>query len=181
VNHPLAPLTAALAAESVRYVLIGVAGANLYGPGGQAIFITDDFDLFVPSDPDNLVRAWQAVDAVGWELTSGSELLDRPRDRWLAERVVERRALTRVRGPELAVDITLVMASFEFETGWRERREFIVDGTRLPVARLLHIITSKSAAGREKDRLFLATHKDALEQLRRRVDFGRRPEQDRSG
>ncbi|HEY5618296.1 MAG TPA: hypothetical protein VIK60_10140 [Vicinamibacterales bacterium] len=32
-------------------------------------------------------------------------------------------------------------------------------------ARLLHIVTSKQAAGRLKDQLFLATHQDALEQL----------------
>jgi hypothetical protein len=33
---------------------------------------------------------------------------------------------------------------------------------------LTHIIQSKHAAGRDKDRLFLATHKDALEQLLKR-------------
>jgi hypothetical protein len=38
----------------------------------------------------------------------------------------------------------------------------------VPVARLLHIVTSKHAAGRDKDRLFLATHREALEQLLRR-------------
>jgi len=36
------------------------------------------------------------------------------------------------------------------------------------VARLLHIVTSKHATGRNKDRLFLATHREALEQLLRR-------------
>jgi hypothetical protein len=41
----------------------------------------------------------------------------------------------------------------------------VIDGTKIPVARLLHIVTSKHAAGRDKDRLFLATHRDALEQL----------------
>jgi hypothetical protein len=35
----------------------------------------------------------------------------------------------------------------------------------VPTARLLHIVESKQAAGRPKDQLFLATHKDALEQL----------------
>jgi hypothetical protein len=36
----------------------------------------------------------------------------------------------------------------------------------------LDIITSKHAAGRDKDRLFLAMHRDALEQLLKRVDRG---------
>jgi hypothetical protein len=95
----------------------------------------------------------------------------RPRDLWLAERVVERRALTRVTGPnELLLDLTLVMAGFDFERVWAERREFRVEGTRVPTARLLHIIESKNAAGRPKDQLFLATHKDALEQLLKKPD-----------
>jgi len=42
----------------------------------------------------------------------------------------------------------------------------------IPVARLLHIVTSKHAAGRDKDRLFLATHRDALEQLLRKQEAG---------
>jgi hypothetical protein len=44
----------------------------------------------------------------------------------------------------------------------------LVDGVEIPVARLLHIVESKGAAGRDKDRLFLATHRDALQQLLRR-------------
>jgi hypothetical protein len=35
--HPLTPLGRRLAARAVRYALIGVSGANLYEPGGQAI------------------------------------------------------------------------------------------------------------------------------------------------
>jgi hypothetical protein len=34
----------------------------------------------------------------------------------------------------------------------------------------LHIVTSKHAAGRDKDKLFLATDRDALEQLLKRED-----------
>ena len=171
MTHPLAPLGRALSARSVRYVLIGVSGANLYGPAGQAICTTDDIDLFLPLDPANLVEAWAACEETGLELWLADEPLDRPRDRWLAERIVERRALTRMTGPDdLLVDFTLVMKGFDFETVWNERRSFVVEGVEIPTARLLHIITSKHAAGRDKDRLFLATHRDALEQLLKRQD-----------
>jgi hypothetical protein len=150
-------------------VLIGVAGANLYGPGGQAVFATDDFDLFLPTDAGNLVNAWAACEDAGLELWSSDEPLERPRDRWLADRMIERRALTRVTGPnDLAVDLTLVMKEYDFEAVWAERREFVIEGSAVPVARLLHIVESKHAAGRDKDRLFLATHRDALEQLLRK-------------
>ncbi|MBI4888394.1 MAG: hypothetical protein HY824_14965 [Acidobacteria bacterium] len=166
MTDPFAPLAVALANRAVRYVLIGVSGANLYAPPGGAGFVTDDFDLFLPLDPENLTQAWAAGDDVHGELWLTDEPLDHPRDRWLAERVIDRRAVTRVtRGSDLKIDFTLVMKGFDFETVWKERRAFRVEGVTIPTARLLHIVTSKQAAGRPKDSLFLATHKDALEQL----------------
>lgn len=172
MSHPLAPVARRLAARSVRYVLIGVSGANLYGPAGQAVFITKDFDLFLPPDPANLVLAWAACEEAGLELWLMAEPLDRPRDRWLADRIVERQALTRVTGPDyLQVDLTLVMKGFDFETVWNARRTFVIDDVEVPVARLRHIVESEHAAGREKDRLFLATHRDALEQLLKKPDI----------
>jgi hypothetical protein len=162
----LAQLLEALARDNVRFVMIGVAGANYYGQGGSTLFTTKDRDLFLPPDPDNLVACWRACERAGLSLWSGDEPLDIPRDRWLAERIVERRALVRATdGEALFVDLTLVMAGFEFETVWNERRTFTSHGMSVPVARLLHIVTSKHAAGRDKDRLFLATHREALQEL----------------
>ena len=40
-----------------------------------------------------------------------------------------------------------------------------MEGVAIPVARLRHIVQSKTLLGRDKDRLFLATHADALERL----------------
>jgi hypothetical protein len=162
----LLPLVRALTEREVRFVVIGVSGANYWALGGSTIFTTKDRDLFLPLDADNLVRCWDACAAAGLELQSGREPLDSPRDRWLAERIVDRQAAVRATdGNELDVDLTLVMAGFDFETVWRERRGFMVDHVSVPVARLLHIVTSKHAAGRDKDRLFLATHREALREL----------------
>ena len=169
MSNPIAPLTGKLAARSVRYLIIGVSGANLYGPAGQAVFATEDFDLFLPPDPVNLLEAWAACEDAGLELSVVGEPLDRPRDLWLAERIVQRRVLTRASGgQDLLVDLTLTMTGYDFETVWRERRSFIIEDIETPVARLLHIVTSKHATGRDKDRLFLAAHRDALEQLLKR-------------
>ena len=168
---PLAPLARALQDQSVRFVLIGVAGANYYAHGGTTVFTTKDLDLFIPPDPDNLVRCWTASEIIGLHLWSGDEPLDRPRDRWLAERVISSRAAVKLTDDaELVVDLTLVMAGFDFETVWRERRMFVADGMEIPTARLLHIVQSKHSAGPDKDRLFLATHREALEELLRRED-----------
>ena len=129
------------------------------------MFTTQDRHLFLPPDADNLMRAWDACDEAGLALWAGDEPLDTPHDRLVADAVVARRALTRATRDELQVDLTLVMAGFEFEHVWNERRLFIVGGVEVPVARLAHIVESKAAAGREKDRLFLATHAEALRQL----------------
>ena len=171
MTHPLSPLARELRQRGVRYVVIGVSGANLYGPSGQAIFTTEGIDLFLPVDADNLVQAWGACEDAGLDFWSNGEPLDQPRDRWLADRMIERRALTRVSGPnELLVDLTLVMKGFDFETVWNARRDFLIDGVPVPAARLLHIVESKQATGRPKDQLFLATHLDALEQLLKKPD-----------
>ena len=162
---PLAPLVRTLRDRAVRFAVIGVGGANYYALDGSSVFVTEDSDLYLPPDPENLVRCWAGCEATGLELWSGDEPLDKPRDRWLADRVVDKRALTRATGVDLKVDLTLVMAGFEFETVWNERRTFKVDDVDIPVARLLHIVTSKHAAGRDKDRLFLATHREALQEL----------------
>ena len=83
--------------------------------------------------------------------------------------MVARNAIIRAVGPDdFFVDLTLVMKGYDFETVWRERRHFVLEGVEIPVARLLHIVTSKHATGRDKDRLFLATHREALEELLKR-------------
>jgi predicted nucleotidyltransferase len=169
--EPFLSLVQALQNRKVRFVLIGVAGANYYAHAATVVFTTQDRDLFLPPDPGNLEAAVQVCSNLGLSLWSGDEPLDTPRDRWLAERIVERRALVRASdGRGLDVDLTLVMAGFEFETVWAERRIFIAQGVEVPVARLAHIVESKAATGREKDRLFLATHADALRQLLSRKD-----------
>ena len=168
---PIVPLLRALTQRKVRYAMIGVGGVNLWAHTGGLLFKTDDRDLFLPQDSDNLVESWAACDETGFDLWLTDEPLDRPRDRWLAERILSRRAVTRARGPnEIQVDLTLVMKGFEFETVWNERHVFRVEGIDVPTARLLHIVTSKQLAGREKDQLFLTTHKDALEQLLKKPD-----------
>jgi hypothetical protein len=68
VTSLLGQLGRALANRGVRYVLIGVSGANLYAPSGGARFATEDFDLFLPRDAENLVNAWTACEDLGFDL-----------------------------------------------------------------------------------------------------------------
>lgn len=166
MSAPFARLLRELDGRRVRFVLIGVGGVNCYAPPEQPLQTTQDHDLFMPGDAENLARAWQAAEASELDLTTGREPLDRPRDTWLAERITEQRALTRaVDGQGLIVDFTLVMGELNFESVWQARRTFRMAGEPLPVARLSDIVASKAQAGRPKDLLFLATHEQALRTL----------------
>lgn len=161
-----AKILARLYSEGVLFVVIGVGGANYYSGSGQTLFATQDSDIFLPLDPANLLRVWTILEEEGWELWSGAEPLDRPRDLWLAERVVARLAAVKAKHVDgLELDLTLVMAGFSFEEAWRDRRIFQNGELEIPVASLAQIIESKRQAGRPKDHLFLATHETILEQL----------------
>lgn len=166
MEDPFLHLVGSLTRLKVRFVVIGLSGINLYARSAAAVFATQDRDLFLPPEPDNLLAAWQACEAAGLQLFCADEPLDRPRGRWLAERVVANRALVRATDAAgLDVDLTLVMGGFDFATVWSERRIFRVDDVEIPVARLTHIVESKRHAGRDKDRLFFAAHADAIRDL----------------
>ena len=165
-QDPFARLLKAFERLGVRYVLIGVWAANYFASHGGHVFSTEDRDFFLPPDPPNLLNAWIASRELGYELWSGKEPLGEPLDLWLAERVTSNRALTTaVHREGVVVDFTLVMAGFDFEAVWNERRSFRVGDVQIPVARLSHIVESKAKANRPKDRLFLATWEEALRDL----------------
>jgi hypothetical protein len=163
--EPFPKLIRALLKAKVRFVLIGIGGANYFAETAGLVFTTQDRDLFLPPNPANELKAWKVCRREGFELWCGDEPLGAPLDAFLAEKIVSSRALVRVRGNDLLIDLTLVMAGFEFDDVWSRRRTFKVQGVEVPVAALSDIVASKAAAGRPKDQLFLATHEDALRQL----------------
>jgi hypothetical protein len=156
----------ALSRRGVRFVVIGLSGANYYAGSTGALFATQDRDLFLAPRVPNVLAAWEVADTLGFQLSCGGEPLDRPRDRFLAERVIANRAVVRASdGAGLDVDLTPVMAGFDFATVWKGRRLFRIGAVGVPVARLAHIVESKRRAGRDKDRLFFAAHADAIRNL----------------
>lgn len=156
----------ALNIAQVRFIVMGVWGINHYARASGTVFTTEDRDLFLPPDADNLVRAWNAAENLGYSLWAGNEPLDKPRDLIIAKRIVEFRAVTTAISEDgLQVDLSLVMAGFEFDDVWSRRRIFTIDGVEIPVASLADIVQSKANAGRDKDRLFLAMYQDKLREL----------------
>ncbi len=166
MTDPFTKLVGALASDGVQFVVMGVWGANYYARSPAGVVSTQDRDLFLPPNPENLLRAWKACSREGLELWSQLEPLDLPRDLFLAQRVVAVRAVTQATdGRDLQVDFSLVMGSFRFEDVWDRRRVFLVDGVEVPVASLVDIVASKEQVDRPKDRLFLATLKEELRQV----------------
>jgi hypothetical protein len=88
-------LVDALGRRKVRFVIIGLSGANYYARSAASLFATQDRDLLLKPVPDNVLEAWRACEETGLELYCADEPLDRPRDRLLAERVVAQKALVR--------------------------------------------------------------------------------------
>lgn len=155
----------ALNAASVRFLVIGVSGANYYATSAGLLFATQDRDLFLPPDIENTLSAWRACESLGLDLWLGDEPLGRPLDDFLAERIVHQQALVRATNDKLQLDLTYVMQGFDFEAAHRSRRVFQAEGAPIPVASLSDIVASRAEAGRPKDLLFLETHAEALRQL----------------
>ncbi|HEX6812503.1 MAG TPA: hypothetical protein VF384_12835 [Planctomycetota bacterium] len=165
---PFVDACRALIRDGVRFVVIGVWGANYYARSAGTTLATLDLDAFLPLDAHNLVLAWKACQSVGCTLWAGDEPLGPPTLE-LAEAVVARRALTTaVDDTGAEIDLTLTMTGFSFAEVDAAKASFLVDGVSVPVARLAHIVRSKMLAGRPKDQLFLTSHRTLLDRLMRR-------------
>ncbi|MCY2961374.1 MAG: hypothetical protein NTY35_14520 [Planctomycetota bacterium] len=150
----------------IRYLVIGVGGADIHAEKVGERFHTKDFDLFLPRDPANLLACWQACERARFELWSGREPLDSPRDLWLARQVVEGSALTRAQADDaLPTDLTFVMGRLDFEDVWLRRTWGYPDGVGAELARMSDIVESKRQADREKDREFLARHRAIIDRI----------------
>jgi hypothetical protein len=54
----------------VRFVVIGLAGANYYARTGGTLFLTQDRDLLLPLDAENTLAAWRTCEAMGLAISS---------------------------------------------------------------------------------------------------------------
>lgn len=152
--------------SGVRYLVIGVGGADLHAARLNATFPTRDLDIFLPADAENLLACWQACESAGLTLWCNREPLDTPRDSWLAQRVVSQRTLTTARGPDIVpTDLTLVMGSLDFEDVWLRRGPGSLDGDLVHLARMSDIVASKREANRAKDLGFLEQHRTLIERI----------------
>ena len=139
-----------LAEHDVRYVLIGGLAAVLHGSPAM----TNDVDVVPELDEANLVRLSDALRSLDARLRADSDpdgIAFDPHPALLAQMVIAN--LTTRCGD---LDVAFSPAGLE---GYAEVADaaviFEIEGQTVPVAALHHIIRSKEAANRPKDRAVL--------------------------
>ncbi len=119
----------------VEYLFIGKSGAIFYGFPET----TQDADIFPAKTPENGQRLIGALRELGYDLTPELE-----RDLMAGKDFIQLRS-----GP---FDLDLVFAPDGIENFDEARSRSLIIADRFPVASLEHIIASKRAANRSKDR-----------------------------
>jgi hypothetical protein len=124
----------AFARHSVRYLFIGKSGAILLGFPDT----TQDADLYVEKSPENGGRIVLALREIGFELSDEQ-----------AEQIQCGKDFVQLKNGPFDLDLVFAPDGIEtFAEAWAQRVE--VEG--FPVCSLDHIIASKQATGRVKDR-----------------------------
>ena len=130
----LAQVCDRLNAHGAMYVLIGARALQLWG----STRATRDVDLLIPKDVDNAKRVLAALSELGAGLAH----------EWLAEEIVQKPVT--VIGDAPRVDLMTVAWSVPYADAAADATHFEVEGVRIPVASIDHLIASKRT-GRLQD------------------------------
>jgi hypothetical protein len=133
------------------YAWMGLNAAGAYGATMGSL----DFDFFVRPDPLHLDRARQSFRKLGM-----SELQPRVSSGILIAAGATATFADPSGGP--SVDLMTDISGPTFEEVWNQHRAIEFSGVKIRIASLEHIISSKKAANREKDRHALKRLKDEL-------------------
>jgi hypothetical protein len=142
----LAQVCDRLNAHGAAYVLFGARALQLWGSARA----TRDVDVLIPKDVENARRVLAALSEIGVGLAR----------EWLAEEVVSK-PITII-GNDPRVDLMTVAWSVPYDEAAREAAEFEVEGVRIPVASIDHLIASKRT-GRLQD----AADIEVLQEIKR--------------
>lgn len=153
----------ALNEKKVRYLVVGGLAVVLHG----YLRTTMDLDLVVQLEPENLRKALQALEGLGYQPVAPVPLLDfaepRMRESWIREKNMIVFSLWLPDGPVFKVDL-FVSEPFDFEATYRRAVQVDLGRTTARVVALEDLIALKREAGRPQDLADL----QALERLRDR-------------
>jgi len=121
-------------AHKVVYVVIGAAAFPVHGFDRA----TQDIDLFIQPTRENAARAWEALRAVGYDVT------DLTLDDMLQKKILFRKYI-------LDTDVHPFVKGTTWQAVWKKRVRSRIEGIPAYFASLDDLIRMKQAAGRPKD------------------------------
>ena len=142
---------AALEATGVRYVVVGGVAVNLHGYQR----FTKDIDLVVELVPDQLLKALEALKAIGYRPSLPVKMIDFAdpsiREQWVRDKGM---TVFQMYSDQTRMSIDL-FASYpiDFNTLFADATQVSVSGNALRIASLDHLIQMKRSAGRTQDLL----------------------------
>jgi predicted nucleotidyltransferase len=154
IKDELVKLCRALNGAGVRYVVIGGCAIALHG----YFRTTQDIDLLVDPDPENIRRMKEAL-----HRAYGSEEILGLGDGEVAQYAVVRFAPA---SGEVVIDLIGRVGEVTFETAVGDVEELVLDGSTIPLCGLSTLIETKRGVRPrdQEDLLFLLGKKEYLEQ-----------------
>jgi hypothetical protein len=144
-------IAAALSGAEVRYLVAGGIAVNAHG----YLRMTNDLDIVIHLDPDNLMRAWSALEGLGYYPTipvTLEEFADRAtRERWIREKGMQVLGLWSDDHRETPIDV-FITEPFDFQIEYAEAYWGEVSpDLMVPFVQLKTLIRMKDAVGRPSD------------------------------
>jgi hypothetical protein len=144
-------IASALSAAGVRYLVAGGVAVSAHG----YLRMTNDLDLVIHLDPDNLKRGWSALEGLGYHPTIPvriEEFADpATREGWIREKGMQVLGLWSDHHRETPIDL-FVSEPFDFEPEYAAAHwEDLSPELRIPFVRLETLIRMKEEVGRPTD------------------------------
>jgi hypothetical protein len=139
VNEDFRDFLSALLAADARFLVVGAHAMAVHGVPRA----TGDLDVWIATDPDNVVRVWAALVRFGAPVASmgvSQDDLRRP------DQVVQ------IGVPPRRIDILTSISGVGFEEAWSGRVSHEVGGMTVPFLGRAELVRNKRASGRTKDR-----------------------------
>ena len=135
----------------VRYLIAGGVATVAYGYPRY----TDDIDLALGMEHDNLLKAVHVLDSLGYHPRVPALLTDladeTKRRQWIEEKHAVVLNLDGKDPDNVTIDLFLQFP-FDFDAEWNKaERKYVGDGTEAPIVALDTLIAMKEMAGRPKD------------------------------
>lgn len=142
----------ALNGANTRYLIVGGLAVAAHGYGR----VTFDLDLVVQLQPDNVQRAMNAFESLGYRPTVPVSMRDfgdaTLRETWIQEKGIVVFSLYSDKHPETRIDL-FVTEPFDFEQEYNNAMVgTILPGLQTRFVRIETLIRMKEGTGREKDR-----------------------------